>query len=110
MGSKANEPGISEVVVLDVLLNDGLLIGVSAVVSDDEGAAALDLSGLAGLGTLLGTLLIFALSAPFSEGESVLAGDEWNFVLLGKSSDELLVFGIITVLGQNAQESVGSVE
>ena len=100
----------SKVVILDVLLNDGSLVGVSAVISDDEGAASSDLSGLSGLDTLLGALLVFALSGPFTNVGSLVNGDEWDLVLLSESSDELLIFGIITVLGENAQESVGSVE
>ena len=36
--------------------------------------------------------------------------DEWDFVLLGKGGDELDVFWIITVLGEDAEIGILSVQ
>ena len=36
--------------------------------------------------------------------------DEWDFVLLGKGGDELDVFGVIAVLGEDAKVSILSVQ
>ena len=100
----------SEVVFLDVFFEDGLGIGFLSIISNAKGAAALDLSGFTGFLILFGGLLVFALSGPFSEVHSAGNGDEWDFVLLGEGSDELLIFGIITVFSKNAKESIGSIE
>lgn len=100
----------SEVVVLDVLLDQGLFVAVLSIISDAKGAASSDLSGFTKVLVFAITLLVFALAGPFSEIGSGADSDEWDFVLLCKSSDELLVFGIITVFSQDAQESITSVE
>jgi hypothetical protein len=41
---------------------------------------------------------------------SLLNGDEWDFVLLGKGSNEFFVFWIITVLSKDAEISASFVE
>ena len=87
-----------------------LLAGFLSVVGNDKGAASSDLSSLAKILILAVTLLVFALAGPFSEILSLVNIDEWDFVLLGKSSDKLLVFGVIAVFGEDAEVCVLSVE
>jgi hypothetical protein len=100
----------SEVVVLDVLLEEGSLVAVLSVISNAKGAASSDLSGFTKVLVFAITLLVFALAGPFSEIGSGADGNEWDFVLLSKSSDKFLVFGIITVFSQDAQVSITSIE
>ena len=100
----------SETVVGDVLFDNGFGVTFLTVVSDAEGAATLDLSGGTNLGILVVALFVFALTSPFSKIFSGGNSNEWDLVLLGESSDELLIFGIITIFSQNTQECVLSVE
>ena len=46
-------------------------------------------------------ILEVVLSEPFSKIVSGIDLDEWDLVLLGKSSDELLVLGVIAVVGED---------
>ena len=93
----------SEVVLLDVLLEERESIGGFSVVLDGAGRGTSDLSW----DTLL---VVFALSEPLSELLSGLNFDEWDFVLLGEGGDELDVLGVIAVLGEDAQISILSVQ
>ena len=89
--------------VLNVLFNVGKSLGVFSVVQDSDGRSTSSLSGDT-------FFIVFALSEPFSEILSFGDGDEWDFVLLGEGSDELLIFGIITVISQNTEDSILSIE
>jgi len=46
------------------------------------------------------------VAEPFTQIISVFNVDDGNSVGLGKSCDELLVFGIITVVSQDTEESL----
>ena len=89
--------------LLDVLLEERESIRGLSVVLDGAGRGTSDLSW----DTLL---IVFALSEPLAELLSGLNLDEWDFVLLGKGGDELDVFGIIAVLGEDAKVSILSVQ
>ena len=93
----------SEVVLLDVLLEERESIGGFSVVLDGAGRSTSDLSW----DTLL---VVFALSEPLSELLSGLNLNEWDFVLLGEGGDELDVLGVIAVLGEDAEISILSVQ
>ena len=94
---------LSEIVLLDVLLEEGESIGGLTVVLDGAGGGTSDLSWDT-------FLVVFALTEPLSELLSGVNLDEWDFVLLGKGGDELDVFGIITVLGEDAEISILSIQ
>ena len=89
--------------LLDVLLKVGVGLRHLTPVLDGDGGAASSLSGVS-------FLVVFALTEPFSEFGSAVDLDEWDLVLLGKGGDGLLVNGIITVLGENADESILSIK
>ena len=93
----------SEVVLLDVLLEERESIGGLSVVLDGAGRGTSDLSW----DTLL---VVLALSEPLTELLSGLNLDEWDFVLLGKGGDKLDVLGIIAVLGEDDKISILSVQ
>ena len=93
----------SQVVVLDVLLEVGESLRLFTVVLDAAGGAALDSSGLT-------SLVELALTNPLSEGLSLVDLDEGDLVLLGESGDQLLVDGVVAVLGEDAQVAVLLVE
>ena len=95
---------ISEVVLLDVVLKESEGLRLLSILLDSKGGNTSDSSG----GTV--SLVILAETAPFTEFTSGLDGNEWDLVLLSESGDELLIFGIITVLGQDAKVSILSVE
>jgi hypothetical protein len=50
------------------------------------------------------------LSEPHTKIGSGVNFDEWDLVLLGKGGDELLVFWIITVLGEDTEISILSIK
>lgn len=85
------------------MLQEGKSIGWLSVVLDGGGRGSLGLSGV----TLL---VVLALSEPLAELLSGVNLDEWDLVLLGKSSDELLVFWVFAVLGEDAKVSILSVQ
>lgn len=87
---------LSQVVVLDVLLEEGQGLGLLTVVLDGAGRSSLHLSGDTGL-------VVLALAEPLTELLSGVNLDEGDLVLLGKSSDDLLVLGVVAVGGENAQ-------
>ena len=89
--------------LLDVLLEEGESIGGLTVVLDGAGGGTSDLSWDS-------LFVVLALSEPLSELLSGLNLNEWDFVLLGKGSDELDVLGVIAVLGKDAKVSILSVQ
>lgn len=89
----------SEVVVLDVLLEEGEGFGLFTVLLDGAGGGTSDLSGNT-------SLVVLALSEPFSKVVSGVDLDEWDLVLLGEGGDDLLVLGIIAVGGEDAEISL----
>ena len=98
-----HEENASAVVLLDVLLQEGEGIRWLSVILDGARGGTLGLSW----DTIL---VIFALSKPLSELTSGVNLDEWDFVLLGKGGDELFVFWIFTVLSEDAEVSILSVQ
>ena len=89
--------------LLDVLLQEGEGIRWLSVVLDGAGRSSLGLSW----DTLL---VVFALSEPLAELLSVVDFNKRDLVLLGKGSDELLVFWVFAVLGEDAEVSILSVQ
>ena len=89
--------------LLDVLLEERESIRGLSVILDGAGRGTLGLLGVT-------FLIVFALSEPKSKILSGVNFDKWDFVLLGKSGNELLVFGIITILGEDAEISILSVQ
>lgn len=89
--------------VLDVLLEEGKGLGLLTVVLDGAGGSTSDLSGDTGL-------VVLALAEPLSEFSSGVNLDEWDLVLLGKGSDDLLVLGVIAVGGEDAQVGLLGIE
>lgn len=85
------------------MLQEGKSIGWLSVVLDGSGRGSLGLSGV----TLL---VVLALSEPLAELLSRINLDEWDLVLLGKSSDELLVLWVFAVLCEDAKVGILSVQ
>jgi len=72
-------------------------------VPDDAGGALDDLPGL--------TLPVnLAESCPFTQLHVAVNLDEWDSMLHAKSGDQLLVHGLVAILGQNAKKSLSFVE
>jgi hypothetical protein len=94
---------LSKIVLLDVLLEERECIRGFSVILDGAGRSSLGLSWDT-------VFIIFALTEPKSKILSGVNFDKWDFVLLSKSGDELFVFGIITVLGEDAEISIFSIQ
>ena len=84
--------------VLDVLLDVGESFRVLSIVEDSDWGSTSGLSGNT-------VFVVFALSEPFTEILSSLDSDEWDIVLFSEAGNEFFVFWIITVVGENAEES-----
>ena len=69
---------LTQLVVLDVLLDEGKSLRVFTIVLDDEGGASLDLSCLA-------FLVVLAMTNPFAKFLSLLNMNEGDVVGLGES-------------------------
>jgi hypothetical protein len=96
-------PSSSEIVFLDVLLEERESVRGFSVVLDGAWRSSLGLSWDT-------VFIVFALSEPKSKILSGVNFDKWDLVLLGKSGNEFLVFWIITVLGEDAKVSIFSIQ
>lgn len=93
----------SEVLLLDVVNNERESFGFLAVVKDGHGGGALRLSWVS-------FLVVLAVSEPNTDVVTALNADHWHAVGLGERGDELLVLGIVAVLGEHANEGLLAVE
>lgn len=89
----------SQVVFLDVVLQEGESLSLLTVVLDGDGGSTSDLSGVT-----LG--IVLAETEPLTEVVTGLHLDEGDVVGLGQSGNELLVLGIIAVLGKDAEHGL----
>ena len=93
----------SEVVVLDVLDDEGEVLSLLTVVLDGDGGSALHLSGVA-------LLVVLAETEPLTQVHARVNLDQRDATGSGHSGDELLVLGIFAVRGEDADKSLLSVE
>ena len=93
----------SEVVLLDVVNNERESLGLLTVLDDGNGGSSLHLTGVV-------LLVVLAVAEPLTEVHLLLNVDEGDTVGLGKSLDELLVLGVIAILGEDAKESLLAVK
>merc|ERR1719211_667844 len=88
---------------LEVLLEDVVGGSFLAPVPDDAGGALYDLPGLH-------VAVNLAETCPFSKLHVAINLDEWDSMLHAESSDQFLVHGLITILGQNTEQSLSLVQ
>ena len=112
----------SEVLLLDVVEDEGEGLGLLTVVLDGDGRGSLDFTGGA-------VLVVMAVSEPFTEIHSGVNLDQGDAGSLGHSllksesvklcsndwavctyGNKLLVFGILAISGENADKSLLSVK
>ena len=93
----------SQVVLLNVVHDEGEGFGLLTVVLDGNGGGSLNLSG-----TTLDVVL--AVSKPFTKIVTAGDGHERDAVGLSKGSHELLVLGIVAVVSKDAEDSFLTVE
>ena len=93
----------SERVLLDMVLDEGVSLRLLSPVLNDERRGTSDLLGNA-------LLVVLALTDPLAELLAGLDFDQWDLVLLGEGGDELLVHGVIAVLGKNDDVAIFLIE